>query len=165
MSKKVSKTAPRKRKAPPAAAGQVGARWHCPTCGRQFTRKNQPHVCASRGANAAKPEHDVLRGRPQAVVQTYDALLKLVRGLGPVEVFARERYVLLRSVRIFADLVIMADAVRVAIHVSRALADPIFFKVVSDGKKVTHVAKLQSPAQVQAVEAHLREAYAFSLRQ
>ena len=107
----------------------------------------------------------MLRGRPQAVVQTCTALVKLAHSLGPIEVFARERYVLLRSVRIFADLVIMADAVRIAIHVSRALEDPIFFKVVSDRKKVTHVAKLDKPAQVRAIEAYLREAYAFSLRQ
>ena len=165
MPRKLSpKTALEQRKAPPAAATQQGARWRCPSCRRLFTRKSQPHVCTSRAADAAEAEQSVLRGRPQSVVQTYEALLKRVRDLGPVEVFARERYVLLRSVRIFADLVIMADAVRVAIHVSRALEDPIFFKVVSDRKQVTHVAKLQSPEQVQRVEAYLREAYAFSLR-
>ena len=140
------------------ASGKVSARWRCPACGRQFARKSQAHACGAQGRD------DVLRDRPEAVVQTYTALTTFVKSLGPVEVFARERYVLLRSVRIFADLVIMSDAVRVAIHVDRALNDPIFFKVVSERKKVSHVAKLHQPTQVDAIKAYLTEAYALSLR-
>lgn len=142
---------------PKKAAPKV-ERWRCPACKRLFARRNQAHICN------ADAEHDVLRGRPESVVRTYAALAQLVKALGPVELFARERYVLMRSARIFADVVIMADAVRIAIHVDRSLHDPIFFKVVSDGKKVTHVAKLHAPAQVEALEPYLREAYAFSLR-
>jgi hypothetical protein len=36
-------------------------------------------------------------------------------------------------------LVIMSDAVRVAIHLERKVNDPLFIKVVEDRKKVTHV--------------------------
>ena len=105
----------------------------------------------------------MLRDRPEALVRLYRALEAYAHSLGPVEVVARERYVLLRSVRIFADLVIMSDALRVAVHVQRELDDPIFFKVVSDRNKVTHVAKLRTPAELDAIKGYLAEAYRVSL--
>ncbi len=105
----------------------------------------------------------VLRNRPEAVVELYAALESFVKSLGTIEIVARERYVLLRTVRIFADLVIMADAVRVAVHLRRKVDDPMFFKVVRDDKKVTHVAKLHRPADFQALKPYLKEAYRVSL--
>jgi Domain of unknown function (DUF5655) len=62
---------------------------------------------------------DVLRNRPPEVVELYAALETFAKSLGPVEFVTRERYVLLRSNRIFADLIIMSDALRIAIHLSR----------------------------------------------
>lgn len=98
------------------------------------------------------------------MVELYGALETFVRALGPVEIVARERYVLLRSVRIFADLVIMVDALRVAVHLRRRVEDSLFFKVVSDGKKVTLVAKLHSREDLKALQPYLREAYEVSLQ-
>jgi hypothetical protein len=105
----------------------------------------------------------VLRNRPEPVVRTYAAIEAFAKALGPIELVARERYVLLRSVRIFADLVIMTDAVRVAIHLARRVDDPVFFKVVEDRKKVTHVAKLADVSEVRAIEGYLKEGYDASL--
>ena len=86
------------------------------------------------------------------------------RSLGPIELVTRDRYVLLRSVRIFADLVIMADAVRVAIHLGRKVDAPHFIKVVAGPRHVTHVAKLKTGKEFERIAPLLREAYAFSLR-
>ena len=141
----------------PTRGPQRGAGWTCPTCGRAFTRPHQRHACGTSDGR------DGLRDRPASVVRTYAAIEAFAKQLGPIEIVARERYVLLRSVRIFADLVIMADAVRVAIHLTRRVDDPRFFKVVADRKKVTHVAKLASPSDVEAITAYLAEAYEASL--
>jgi Domain of unknown function (DUF5655) len=130
--------------------------WACPRCKRRFTRANQRHACGTGGA-------DVVRNRPPAIVELYAAIEAFARRLGPIEVVARERYVLLRSVRIFADLVIMADAVRVAVHLGRKVNAPMFFKVVADRRHITHVAKLESKAQFPAIAPFLKEAYEFSL--
>jgi hypothetical protein len=132
--------------------------WKCPRCRRSFKQVNQRHACGTGDGKS------VLRNRPEALVRVYELVEAFVKTLGPVEIVARERYVLLRSVRIFSDLVIMTDAVRIAIHVQRELSDPIFFKVVSDGKKVTHVAKLLTEADFKRVKPHLKEAYAVSLK-
>lgn len=135
-----------------------GSRWTCPKCGRSFTQVNQRHACGTTDGS------DVLRNRPQSVVRTYAVIEAFVKSLGPIEVVARERYVLLRSIRIFADLVIMADAVRLAIHLERRVDDPRFIKVVEDRKKVTHVVKLASVNEVDAIKPYLQEAYDASLK-
>jgi hypothetical protein len=80
-----------------------------------------------------------------------------------VEFVTRERYVLLRSNRIFADLVIMSGALRLAIHLSREVKNPLFIKIASDRKQVTHVAKLHSMDEFETMKPFLREAYEYSI--
>lgn len=137
----------------PATSG-----WTCPRCRRRFTRKSQRHACGT-GDRA-----EVLRNRPPELVRLYEALEKFVKTLGPVELVTRERYVLFRSDRIFADLVMMSDALRLAIHLPRRREHPLFFKVAADRRHVSHVAKLRRSEELEAMEPFLREAYAFSLR-
>ena len=103
-----------------------------------------------------------MRAAPVSV-RLYGAIEAFARSLGPIELVTRERYVLLRSVRIFTDLVIMADAVRIAIHLRRRVHDAIFFKIVADAKGVTHVAKLRTDEDWAAVQAYVKEAYEASL--
>jgi rubredoxin len=154
----MAKEPPKEKKKPGTpSARQVAHRWTCPKCARSFTQVNQRHACGTSDGS------DVLRGRPESVVRAYAALEAFAKSLGPIELVARERYVLLRSVRIFADLVIMSDAVRVAIHLERKVDDPLFIKVVADRKRVTHVAKLLAEKDVEAIKAYLKEAYDSSL--
>jgi hypothetical protein len=131
--------------------------WKCPSCRRAFTQVNQRHACGTGELNA------VLRNRPPELVRLYEAVEAFAKSLGPIEIVARDRYVLLRSVRIFADVVMMTDAVRVAVHVRRHLNDSLFFKVVSEGKKVTGVTKLQTETQLKRLLPYLAEAYEASL--
>ena len=131
--------------------------WTCPKCRRRFTRTNQRHACGT-GDRA-----EVLRNRSPELVELYDALEKFATSLGPVEVVARERYVLLRSKRIFADLVVMADALRLAIHLSRKADHRLFTKVAADRKQVTHVAKVRDIEEFNALKPFLREAYEYSI--
>ena len=130
--------------------------WSCPRCRRKFTRANQRHACGTGD------RRKVIRNRPKAIVDLYASIEAFARSLGPVEVVARDRYVLLRSVRIFADLVIMAGAVRVAIHLGRKVDAAIFFKVGANRGFVTHVAKLETPEEFEQVKPFLKEAYRFS---
>lgn len=132
--------------------------WACPKCKRRFTRKNQRHACGTGD------RQEVLRGRSPELVATYRALEKVVGALGKVEIVARERYVLFRSKRIFADAVIMAEAVRLAIHLPRQVKHRAFVKVVADRRHVSHVAKLTSAEQVAELRELLKEAYDSSLR-
>ncbi|RYG98367.1 MAG: hypothetical protein EON58_07370 [Alphaproteobacteria bacterium] len=131
--------------------------WVCPECKRQFTRRNQRHACGTGDRS------DVLRNRPTWLIELYESLEKFAESLGPVEFVTRDRYVLIRSQRIFADATIMADALRVAIHLERAPDHELFFKVASDGKQVTVVAKLRAVEELEALKPFLREAYERSI--
>ncbi|SEH63309.1 hypothetical protein SAMN05660691_00510 [Rheinheimera pacifica] len=131
--------------------------WQCPKCAREFSRKNQRHACGT--GNSA----DVLRDRPQAVIEVYRAIESFINKLGKVETVARDRYVLFRSRRIFVDLSVMQNAVRVAIHLSRRIDNPIFIKIVANGKQVTHVAKITNLVEFKHIEPLIKEAWQFSL--
>jgi predicted transport protein len=107
---------------------------------------------------------EVLKGRPPATVALYRALEAWVRALGEVEIVARDRYALFRTRRIFSDLTVMRDALRLAIHLPDRVDDPRFFKVVADGHKVTHVTHVRLAQDIEGVRAYLRRAYEHSLR-
>jgi hypothetical protein len=96
-------------------------------------------------------------------VALYASVESFAKTLGPVEIVARQRYVLFRSTRIFADFVLMTDALRAAIHLDREVKHPIFFKVGADRNKVSHVAKVRTQEDVIALKPFLREAYELSL--
>jgi predicted transport protein len=131
--------------------------WTCPKCGRQFNRTNQRHACGT--GNRA----EVLRHRAPEIVDLYEALERFATSLGPVELVTRERYVLLRSNRIFADAVVMSDGLRLAIHLPRQVDHKLFVKVGADRKQVTHVAKLHDLQELEAMMPFLREAYEYSV--
>jgi Domain of unknown function (DUF5655) len=133
--------------------------WYCPNCERGFTRKNQRHACGIGNRS------EVLRNRPESLVLLYAALEDFAKSLGKVEIVTRERYVLFRSTKIFTDIVVMKDALRVAIHLGRQIEHPIYFKIGTDRKHIPHVAKITTRAQFSALKPHLREAYEFSLSQ
>lgn len=131
--------------------------WTCPKCRRQFTRKNQRHACGTGDRT------EVLRNRPPEVVAVYAALEKFVKALGPVEFVTRDRYVLMRTTRIFTDLQIMGDAVRVAIHLPKRVPHKPFIKVAADRKQVTHVAKLRTIEDLEEMMPFIRQAYTWSI--
>jgi len=131
--------------------------WKCPRCKRSFTRKNQRHACGTGERSA------VLRGRPEEIVALYASAESFAKSLGPIEIVARQRYVLFRSTRIFADFVLMTDALRAAVLLGRKVEHPIFFKVGTDRKKVSHVAKLHTQEEFVALKPYLREAYELSV--
>ena len=131
--------------------------WKCPDCGRSFSRKGQRHACGTGDRS------EVLRHRPASVVAVYETVEAIAQSLGRIEIVARERYVLFRTTRIFADLVIMSDAVRLAVHLPREVADAIFIKIAHDKKGVTHVAKLKTVTEAERMRAYLAEAHEYSL--
>src|SRR5947207_4210092 len=111
--------------------------WTCPRCGRAFRRANQPHSCGT-GSRAT-----LLKNKPPALVKLYESLEKSLKSWGGVEIVAKERYALFRTDRVFADLVFMRDALRLAILLDREVKDPMFFKVGRlSPHRVAHVVKL-----------------------
>ncbi len=76
-----------------------------------------------------------------------------------MEVVTGDRYALFRTTRIFADLTVMRDALRVVIHLGRTVRKPFFIKVGQSNKRVSHVALVRSASELRAVTPFLREAF------
>jgi hypothetical protein len=128
--------------------------WNCPKCHRAFRRVHQRHACGL-GSRAA-----LLRGRAADLVSLYGSLEDTIRSFGEVEIVTRERYALFRTTRIFADLTVMRDALRLVIHLDREVRLPCFFKVGRGSPgRVAHVALLRSAPELRTVVPYLEEAY------
>ena len=105
----------------------------------------------------------LLEGKPPELVALYAQVEKIVGGFAGVEILTRGRYALFRTTRIFADLVFMKDALRLAILLDRTAGDPIFFKVGRMSRtRIGHVARITKPGDVRAVVPYLREAWRFA---
>lgn len=127
--------------------------WACPRCDRTFRRANQPHACGTGNAES------ILKGRSPELSELYRKLESTVRKFGEVEVVTRDRYALFRTTRIFMDLTIMKDALRVVIHLGRKVNAPCFIKSGASGKRISHVALVRTTGELRTILPFLREAF------
>ena len=97
--------------------------WTCPNCKRVFRQVNQRHSCG------VGDKSSLLRGRSAELARLYNELEKAVLACDGVEIVYRDRYALFQTSRIFADLVMMIDALRLAVHLKRKVEDPIFLRL------------------------------------
>ena len=127
--------------------------WTCSRCDRTFRQVNQRHACGVGSRSV------LLKNRPSALVALYGKLEASVRSFGAVEVVARDRYALFRTTRIFTDLTVMRDALRVVIHFGREVSVPCFIEVIRGDKRVSHMTKIRTSAELRVITPLLREAY------
>ncbi len=127
--------------------------WACPRCGRRFRQVNQRHAC---GVGSAAT---LLKDRPLALADLYGTLERTVTRFGNVEVVTRNRSALFRTTRIFADLTVTRDALRVVVHLGRKVNAPCFIKIGPDGNRVSHVALVRTARDLRTVMPFLREAF------
>lgn len=131
--------------------------WVCPRCDRTFRQANQRHACGV-GSRAT-----LLKNRPRALSDLYRRLETTVKGFGAVEVVTRNRYALFRTTRIFADLTVMRDALRVVVHLGRKARAPYFIKIVQGDNRVSHVAVVRTTQDLRTIIPFLREAFDLAL--
>jgi predicted transport protein len=101
----------------------------------------------------------LLKGRPPALADLYRKLEGTVKRFGDVEVVTRDRYALFRTTRIFVDLTVMRDALRVVVHLGRKVSAPYFVKTGPSGNRVSHVALVRTAEELRTVMPFLREAF------
>jgi uncharacterized C2H2 Zn-finger protein len=133
--------------------------WTCPKCGRVFRRPKQTHSCHTGSRSGLTAD------RPEELVKLYTAMEKQVRSWNGVEIVISKRCALFRTTRIFADMVFMTDALRLALLLDREAKDPIFFKTGRmSTNRVAHVTLIRTAAQLRAALPYLREAHGFAIR-
>ena len=121
--------------------------WKCPKCERSFRQVNQRHACGTGDSSA------LLKNRPPELAALYRELAATIEEFGAVEVVTRDRYALFRTTRIFTDLTVTRDALRVVIHLGRKVSAPCFVKSGGD-KRVSHVALVRTGESLHARSSH-----------
>lgn len=130
--------------------------WTCPKCRRQFARTKQQHICS------AGTREKVLKNRREEVVALFAALEHQAKQLGPVEFVARERYIILCSKHIFADVIVLADSLRVVIHLPKLVRHPLFKRIHAERQWVSHTAKVRKLAELEQLQPFLRAAWEYA---
>ena len=127
--------------------------WACPRCDRTFRQVNQRHAC---GVGSAAT---LLKGRLPALTDLYGRLETTVKSFGEVEVVTRDRYALFRTTRIFADLTVTRDALRVVVHLGRKVSAPYFVKTGPSGNRISHVVLVRTAEDLRTIMPFVREAF------
>lgn len=126
--------------------------WQCPECGRAFRQSSQRHACGVGDRTS------LLRNRPATLTALYQRLEQVLADLEGVEIVTRDRYALFRTTRIFADLTVRREALRLVVHLDRQVDEPYVDKVVH-GRRVSHVIMLRATPDLDAVTPLIHEAY------
>jgi hypothetical protein len=137
-------------------AATASSLWTCPKCRRRFARAQQQHICS------AGTREKVLKNRREEVVALFAALERYAESLGPVEFIARERYIILRSNHIFADVIMLGDSLRIVIHLPRMARHPLFKKISAERQWVSHTAKVRSRAELEQLQPFLKGAWEYA---
>jgi hypothetical protein len=91
-------------------------------------------------------------------------LEKRTKKLKGVEIVIKHRCALFRTTRIFADLTVMKDALRLAVLLDHQSKDPIFSKSGHmSANRVAHVTLIHDAQELRAALPHVIEAYRFAL--
>ena len=101
----------------------------------------------------------LLKDRPPELAGLYRKLEATIDGFGVVEVVTRNRYALFRTTRIFTDLTVTRDALRVVIHLGRKVSAPCFVKIAEGDKRVSHVALVRTDEDLRTIKPFLLEAF------
>ena len=130
--------------------------WRCPQCGRTFANRNQTHTCAPLG-----DLDDHFAGSEPAVRATFDAVLGVVRALGPVEVLPERSRIALHVRMSFAAFVPRRRWLDGHVVLAERLTSPRFRRVeIYSPRNVVHEFRLTSPDDVDAeVAGWLAAAY------
>ena len=134
----------------------VHVRWTCPTCRRQFGRRNQSHECAP----ALSVEEYFSTGPPHER-PIFDAVMAHLESVGPVHVEPVSVGIFLKRTRRFAELRPKQKWVALSFSLSRVVQHRLITrKVFNYSGRSYHVVNLRSPEDLDdEILGWLTEAY------
>jgi len=130
--------------------------WQCPRCRRKFANQNQSHFC---GRYDLKSHFD---GKPRELRAIFDAVVTMIRGIGPVTVLPEKTRIAFQARMSFAQLTPRTKWVDGHVVLARRFEHPRFRRIetISPRNHVHHF-RFFTVADVDAdVAGWLKEAYA-----
>jgi hypothetical protein len=134
----------------------VVERWVCPSCERQFGRRNQSHECAP-----AMSLEEYFSTGPEREQPIFEAVLAHLDTVGPVHVEPVSVGIFIKKGRTFAELRPKQKWVALSFVLDRVVDHPkIARKLSSSGRRTYHVVNLRGPDDVDDdVRGWLTESY------
>jgi hypothetical protein len=118
--------------------------WTCPTCGRTFANRNQTHTCAT-----LTDLETHFAGKAASVRTTFDRIVEVVAGLGPVTVMPEKTRIALHVRMSFAAFMPRVRWLDGHLVLARRIDSPRFRKVDTySPRNILHAFRLTEPAQV-----------------
>lgn len=129
--------------------------WRCPKCGHRFVTKNLWHSCG----NYRLADH--FKGKPAVIRETFDAFSKLVRGMGPVTIYAEKTRIVCMVRARFAGAIARTKWLECGMWLRRKAEHPRLHKIEQYGPdSFGHKFRFDGPEQLDEAFARLlREAY------
>ncbi|MFQ5875082.1 MAG: DUF5655 domain-containing protein, partial [Dehalococcoidia bacterium] len=132
--------------------------WKCPSCGRQFPKKNQRHSCTSYSID------DHFRDRPISLEETFNFLIAQIRKrCGPLRVDSVKTAINLTNRYHFAMVYVRKSMLNLEFVLGRVLDDQRVVRTQKLGTRHVHVVRLCQPEDVDTqLLSWLQEAYALA---
>lgn len=130
--------------------------WTCPECGHRFVTPNIWHSCGNYDID----EHFV--DRDTAVRATFDEIVRIAEGLGPVTIYAQKTRIVFQVRTRFAAVVTRKRWLNLQLWLKRRVSHPHLQKVeMYTYRDHGHIFRLASPEDIddRLIEL-LRESYA-----
>ncbi len=130
--------------------------WTCPRCGHRFVTRNLWHSC-TRYRIA-----DHFKGKDPIVRQLYKHYVAIVRGFGPVTVFAQKTRIVFQARVRFAGAVVRKHWLEGGLWLKRRAEHPLFHRIEKiPPHNYIYTFRLTKPEDLdEELVALLREAYA-----
>ena len=129
--------------------------WHCPSCGRTFANRRQPHSCGTYELEAH------FEGKAPQVRQIYEAFLAMLERFGPVTVLPEKTRIAFHVRMSFAQLTPRRDRVLGHLVLARRAEDPLFARVETmSPRNHVHHFRLHRVEEVERLRDYAREACA-----
>jgi hypothetical protein len=129
--------------------------WACPHCRHRFVTRNLSHSCGRYRVA------DHFRGKAPAVRSTYRKFVGIVRGCGPVTIYAQKtRIVCMVRVR-FASVIAKKNSLQCGLWLRRPVEHPAIFRMDRYGPESFYpLFRFSDPSQIDVAFRDLvREAY------
>jgi uncharacterized protein DUF5655 len=129
--------------------------WTCPKCGRQFGSVNKWHSCGHYNID----DHFV--GKPQAVRELYEKLLRTLEQFGPVSAYALKTRIVFQAETQFAAVTPRQRGLEGTFWLKRRAAHPLIRRIeMQVYRDYGHLFQLTRPEELdEAFSALLHEAY------
>jgi len=129
--------------------------WRCPECGRRFANRNQNHSCG---------RHDLaahFEGKSSEVRELFEALVALLRRLGPVTVLPEKTRIAFQARMSFAAVSVSQNYLVGHFIFGRRVEHPRFLRVETySPRNHLHAFRIDAPTDMDADFAEwAREAY------